>query len=246
MRMSGLISLRGAGRFIDINHNEDKKVDYILEKYSDYEHFEDEYEYFKYMAKIDNNLILLKGEVATTEETNDLLSDWLNTYNWEAIKSELMNLAIRKPSKDDVLKFLAAPVRLEFLTALAIKAKMPNVVVKPNYSSDDTGLPTSTAGGNKGDIECFEDNRGILVEVTMAEGRTQTMMEIWPIERHLGDFIKENDFEAQAMFTAPTIYPDSKRQIDFVQFTNKLTIRPYEIKDLIGYLETSSKLYQVA
>ena len=30
MRMSGLISLRGAGRFIDINHNEDNKVDYIL------------------------------------------------------------------------------------------------------------------------------------------------------------------------------------------------------------------------
>ncbi len=246
MRMSGLISLRGAGRFIDINHNEDKKVDYILEQYSDYEHFNDEYKYFKYMATIDKNLILLQAEVTTTAKTNDLLSAWLETYNWEAIKSELMNLSTRKPSKDNVLKFLAAPVRLEFLTALAIKAKMSKVIVRPNYSSDDTGLPTSTAGGNKGDIECFEDDKGILVEVTMAEGRTQTMMEIWPIERHLGDFIKGNSFEAQAIFIAPTIYPDSKRQIDFVQFTNKLTIRPCEIKDLIGYLETSSKLYQVA
>ena len=43
MRMSGLISLRGAGRFIDINHNEDNKVEYILNNYSDYERFTDEH-----------------------------------------------------------------------------------------------------------------------------------------------------------------------------------------------------------
>ena len=29
MRMTGLISFRGGGRFIDINHNEDEKIDYI-------------------------------------------------------------------------------------------------------------------------------------------------------------------------------------------------------------------------
>ena len=40
----------------------------------------------------------------------------------------------------------------------------------------------------QGDIECIEPLKGTLVEVTMAEGRTQTMMEIWPIERHLMEF----------------------------------------------------------
>lgn len=243
MRMSGLISIRGAGRFIDINHNEDNKVEYILENYSDYERFDDEHEYFAYMSKIDEKLIAQKAEVASDEKTNDLLSQWLKIYEWEKIKDELHILATRKTSKDDVLKFLAAPVRLEFLTALAIKSKLPAVIVKPNYSSDDTGLPTSTAGGNKGDIECFENGNGILVEVTMAEGRTQTMMEIWPIERHLADFIKERNIPSQCIFTAPTIYPDSKRQIDFVKFTSKLTIRDYAIDDFTEYLEKGNALF---
>lgn len=244
MRMSGLISLRGAGRFIDINHNEDKKVDYILDEYSDYAHFTDEYDYFKYMASIDKNLISLKAEEVTTEQTNDYLSEWIKTYNWDAIKLELKNLSAKRPSKDDVLKFLAAPVRLEFLTALAIKSRLPNVTVKPNYSCDDTGLPTSTAGGNKGDIECFEQDKGILVEVTMAEGRTQTMMEIWPIERHLESFIQDNNIDAQAIFTAPSIYPDSKRQIDYVNYTKKLIIRDYAIEGFVEYLEKAERLYE--
>lgn len=243
MRMSGLISLRGAGRFVDINHIEDKKVEYILNNYSDYEHFEDEHSYFEYMSKIDNNLISLQAERISDEQTNDLLTNWIETYEWKKIKDELHILAIHKTSKDDVLKFLAAPVRLEFLTALAIKSKFPHVSVKPNYSPDDTGLPTSTAGGNKGDIECYENGKGILVEVTMAEGRTQTMMEIWPIERHLKAFIEDNNIEAQCIFTAPTIFQDSKRQIEFVKFSNNLTIRDYKIDDFTDYLETEQMLF---
>lgn len=243
MRMSGLISLRGAGRFIDINHNEYNKVEYILDNYSDYERFDDEHDYFVYMSKIDKNLITQKTEVISDEKTNDLLSEWLKTYEWNKIKYELHILAARKTSKDDVLKFLAAPVRLEFLTALAIKSQLPTVIVKPNYSCDDTGLPTSTAGGNKGDIECFENGKGILVEVTMAEGRTQTMMEVWPIERHLATFIGENKIQAQCVFIAPTIYLDSKRQFEFVKFSNKLTIRDYAIDGWTDYLEKENALY---
>ena len=243
MRMSSLVSLRGAGRFIDINHNEDKKVAYILENYSDYERFDDEHNYFEYMSHIDKNLIAQKAETVSDEKTNDLLSEWVKAYAWEAIKNELHILATHKTTKDDVLKFLAAPVRLEFLTALAIKSKLPAVIVKPNYSCDDTGLPTSTAGGNKGDIECFENGNGILVEVTMAEGRTQTMMEVWPIERHLQSFIAENDIPCQCIFIAPTIYADSKRQIAFVKFTNNLTIRDYAIDEMTEYLEKETRLY---
>ncbi len=142
MRISGLISLRGAGRFVDINHNEDNKVDYILNNYSDYEHFEEEHEYFEYMSKIDEKLISQKAEIVSGEKSNGLLSEWLKIYAWNSIKSELHILATHKTSKDNVLKFLAAPVRLEFLTALAIKSKFPAVIVKPNYSCDDTGLPT--------------------------------------------------------------------------------------------------------
>ncbi len=143
------------------------------------------------------------------------------------------------------MRILAAPARLEFLTALAIKSKLPHVRVIPNYAADDTGLPTSTAGGGKGDIECIESPKGILVEVTMAEGRTQTIMEIWPIERHLVEFKGKYTEDSESIFIAPSIYPDSVRQIKWVAFESdgKNRIRPYKIEDFVSFLETAEHLY---
>ncbi len=244
MRMTGLISLRGAGRFIDINKNESEKVEYILSHYSHYTHFDDERAYFEYMAELDTNLIKISSHKPAASASEKLLDNWLSIYNWAVIKKELNNLATKKNSSDNILKLLAAPSRLEFLTALAIRCKMPNVRVVPNYSCDDEGLPTSTAGGNKGDIECYEKQNGVLVEVTMAMGRTQTMMEVWPIERHLDDFQKRQ--KSQCIFVAPSIYSDSQRQIQFITFNSKgeKKIRPYDIEHLLIFLERSPSLYE--
>lgn len=63
-------------------------------------------------------------------------------------------------SSHNILRFIAAPARLEFLTALAIKSKLPAVEVIPNYPCDDEGLPTSTAGG---DIEILSVSRLLTV-----------------------------------------------------------------------------------
>ena len=244
MRMTGLISLRGAGRFIDINKNESEKVEYILSHYSHYTHFDDERAYFEYMAELDTNLIQISSHKPAASASEKLLDNWLSIYNWAVIKKELNNLATKKNSSDNILKLLAAPSRLEFLTALAIRCKMPGVRVVPNYSCDDEGLPTSTAGGNKGDIECYEKQNGVLVEVTMAMGRTQTMMEVWPIERHLDDFQKRQ--KSQCIFVAPSIYSDSQRQIQFITFNSKgeKKIRPYDIVHLLLFLERSPSLYE--
>ena len=243
MRMTGLISMRGAGRFLDVNKNETEKIDYVLSHYTNYTHYTDERAYFDYMAELDSNLISIQSKPIDASNSETLLNEWLAVYTWPSIKKELNNLSTKKASSDNVLKLLAAPSRLEFLTALAIKSKLPDVRVIPNYSCDDTGLPTSTAGGNKGDIECYEQKRGILVEVTMAMGRTQTMMEVWPIERHLDDMRK--DYEAQCIFVAPAIYPDSEKQIQFVAYQSQgeKKIRPYAISELITYLEKSYMLF---
>lgn len=243
MRMTGLFSLRGAGRFIDINKNENAAVDYVLEHYSSYNHYTDEREYFDYMAELDTNLIQMSAQPIPVSNSEKLLDGWLTVYSWNIIKNELSNLSTRRNSTDNVLKLLNAPSRLEFLTALAIRSQMPDVRVVPNYCCDDTGLPTSTAGGNKGDIECYERQNGVLVEVTMATGRTQTMMEVWPIERHLDDFQREH--KAQCIFVAPSIFSDSQRQIEFVTFQShgKKKIRAFAIDDLIIFLEHSPCLY---
>lgn len=247
MRMTGLISLRGAGRFIDINHNEDEKVEYVLKHYSTYPRFTNERAYFDYMASIDPNLLSIKAVEVSENESEKLLNNWVAEYSWESIKRELVILSSRRKSSDDVMRILAAPVRLEFLTALAIKSKLPHVRVIPNYSVDDTGLPTSTAGGGVADIECIEAPMYILVEVSMSEGRNQTRMEIWPIERHLIKFKENYTDKSESIFIAPSIFYDTQRQIDYVAYSSggKNRIRPYKIVDFISFLESAEHLYAV-
>ena len=243
MRITGLFSLRGAGRFLDINHNEEEKVNYILEKYANYQHYTDEKEYFNYMATIDSHMFEVESKPITANQAEDLLQNWVDTFSWTVIHEEMLNLQKHRYSENDVLKLLSNPVRLEFLTALCIKSKLPRVRVIPNYACDDTGLPTSTAGGGVGDIECYENLNGILVEVTMAEGRTQTTMEIWPIERHLNEFHEKKNLQSQAIFIAPSIYNDSKRQIEFVEYDTGKIIRPYSIGDFLKFLDNTKTLY---
>lgn len=245
MRMTGLISFRGGGRFIDINHNEDEKINYILANYSEYKEFTTVEKYFDYMATIDENLMAIKSVEMPKTKAAEKLAELVVEYPWKTIKTELGNLANKTSSAHAILKFIVAPARLEFLIALAIKSRLPEIEVLPNYRCDDEGLPTSTAGGNAGDIECYECPNGILVEVTMAEGRQQTMMEVWPIERHLAEFKPRFDpADAQCVFIAPSIFNDSRRQIDFVKHTSGLTIRPYEISDFVKMLENTDKLYK--
>ena len=82
----------------------------------------------------------------------------------------------------------------------------------------------------------------MLVEVTMSEGRTQTVMEVWPITRHLEEFAKKID-KSLCLFVAPSIFADSVRQIDFVKNQDNLEIIPKTIVDFIDYLENSRRLY---
>ncbi|MFA6017541.1 MAG: AlwI family type II restriction endonuclease [Patescibacteria group bacterium] len=244
MRLTGLISLRGAGRFIDINKNEQKKVDYTLDNYSKYKKYKTDKEYFEYMAKIDENLILSESKPTSAEERDKLLFKWVNIYSWKIIKEELINLESEKLTKDNILKYLSNPIRLEFLIALAVKSKFPNVKVIPNYPYDDEGLPTSTAGGvgDKGDIECYEDINGILIEVTMTKGRTQTIAEVWPIARHLEMFSKSNK-NSMCYFVAPSIFKDSARQIQYVNEKENLFIQPKTIEEFLKYIDNKKKLY---
>jgi len=244
MRLTGLISLRGGGRFIDINKNEQEKVEYVLKTYSKYEKFETGREYFDYMAKTDENLISFVSKQLGVEENNKYLEKWTEIYSFETIKSELSILSQKGLSKDDILKYLSNPIRLEFLTSLAVKSKFPNIKVVPNYPCDDEGIPTSTAGGtgNQGDIECFENTDGILIEVTMTEGRAQTMMEVWPITRHLEKFSQKSE-RSMCYFVAPSIFKDSERQIEFVREKEKLSIYPKTIEEFLEHLKVEENLY---
>ena len=244
MRLTGLISLRGNGKFIDINKNEEKKIKYILKKYSDYKKYDTEENYFKYISKLDEKLISTVQKPISQEKKEMFLKKWLNHYDWRTIKLEILKLTKNSLTTDEILKYLSNPVRLEFLSALAIKSKFPKVTVIPNYPIDDEGLPTSTAGGvgNQGDIECFEQKKGILVEVTMLQGAIQTKMEVYPIARHLSTF-KQKASSVMCYFIAPSIFIDTKRKVRFLKVDENLFIYPKTIKEFITYLEKNNNLY---
>ncbi len=65
MRITGLISLRGNGRFIDINTNENNKIDYILQTHKAFkgDYLNDtqtnKLAFFNYMAIVDSFLLVL-------------------------------------------------------------------------------------------------------------------------------------------------------------------------------------------
>ena len=243
MRLTGLITLRGGGRFVDVNKNEQDKIGYILKNYSQYKKYDTEEQYFQYISSIDDNLFSLRPKSLSIEDREHFLTNWVRFYDWKTIKKEMLNVLHKKMSQDEILKYLSYPVRLEFLIAIAIKARLPHIKVIPNYPVDDEGIPTSTAGGNRGDIECYEYDKGVLVEVTMLEGAIQSRMETWAIVRHLEEFSKHTA-DSACYFVAPSIFIDSERQIDYVRREEDFVIYPKTIEQFLKYLEENKVLYK--
>ncbi len=244
MRYTGLISLRGGGRFVDINSDETDKVEYILKNYAGYKTYTDAKEYYQYVSTVDSGLLGIPKAPVAADRSEKLLGKWVDAYPWKTVRHELLVLSSHGKSDDPVLKLLDSPVRLEFLAALALRWRRPTYRVKPNYRCDDEGLPTSTAGGNQGDIECFGAN-DVLVEVTMSEGRTQVMMEGWPVKRHLEAF-KVDHSDAGCVFVAPTLYADTKDQFEWAYERRKLYTAPFTIKGFVEELDAEKETLQTA
>lgn len=242
MRLTGLISLRGGGRFIDINKKEIGAVRYILKNYVSYPEFETEKEFFEYMGKIDDQLIatltVYKTPVLTTKSE---LEKWVKHFAWEVIKTEMLNLANKKSSHDEILKVIEQPLRLEFLTTLAILKKLPKVIVKPNFVSDDEGLPTSFASGNNPDIECIENKDIVLVEVTLLTGTQQHIRESFSIHRHLEEYVKKG-IRAYSVFISPRSFIDTQRYFIFLKDKDNLEVRVSDIDKFLVNLETKKTL----
>jgi len=241
MRLTGLFSLRGGGRFMDVNTKETATVDYILENYTSFQEFETEKEFFDYIGKIDHNLIsmtsVFKAPIRTTKAE---LEKWVNYYAWESIKTEMLNLAQKKSSDDDILKIIEQPLRLEFLTSLAILKKLPNVIVKPNFISDDEGLPTSFASGGKPDIECLEKQGTVLVEVTLLTGTQQHIRESFSVHRHLEGYVKKG-VKSYSVFISPKSFIDTERYFNFIK-KDGLEVRISDIEEFINGLEIKKTL----
>ncbi len=163
MRITRLISLRGNGRFIDINTNENNKIDYILQTHKAFkgDYLDDtqanKLAFFNYMAIVDSFLVSVTPISADESVKSSKLNELATTYTKDFIKQELLITCNKKQeSKDSFLRLMDKPLRLEFLNAIFLKQPFKNLSVIPHYKSDDEGLPVYTASGNKPDIVAMD------------------------------------------------------------------------------------------
>ena len=151
-------------------------------------------------------------------------------------------MCTKTASTDYMLKLLPGPVRLEFLTSIAMVQNFENLDVTPNYTIDDEGLPTNTASGGKADIVCFDKEYQSLVEVTLMCGRQdQVNNEIVPIRRHLLEE-KKNQENTFSVFVAPTIHEDTKQIAEWYKFKEGLDIVTYAIDEFVDKIKKEDKI----
>lgn len=244
MRTTGVISLRGNGRFIDYNMWEIEKIDYILQQYAECKTFASQDEYFAYMGKVDTTVIHMTGTAPadTTELRKAVLRKFAGMYSKESVRRELHKVGNKQASTDDMLKLLPGPVRLEFLTSIAMVQHFENLDVTPNYTIDDEGLPTNTASGGMADIVCRDGEYQGLLEVTLMRGRQdQVNNEIVPIRRHLRDE-KQNFEKTFSVFIAPVVHEDAKEMAEWYKHKDNLDIVTYTID---GFTEKIQKIAEI-
>lgn len=245
MKLTGLISLRGMGRFVDINHNEQFKIDYILNEYKNISYPLEERAYFDFVSTIDYKLINLSPHQQPNNASFESVKKWAEIYTWHIVKKELLSLVSSNTSSTDkILKYIPRPLRFEFLASLAIVNKYPDYIVKPNYIIDDEGLPSSHAPGNNPDIECLkiQDNSAVLIEVTLLNGTAQFKNEGFSIPRHLDEYKKTKRNNSFALFIAPQIFKDTQRYFKFILDDENLDVRAFDIKQFVDNCDKDNQL----
>lgn len=258
LRLTMLISLRGAGRFIDINKNEQEKVNYVLQRYSlNMDFFDDHDKYFEFMGSIDKKLLFSKT-VTETQEAKDAkeqsIEKWAINNDWDFLRDEIINSVEKRPSTHLILKYIKETARLEFLSAIVIKKALPNLKVTANYKADDQGIPFNTASGGKNnqigaDIDVFEEKIHALLEPTISKARSfQVEHELPSIRNHIiatatQDIENDSGFnEWFGLFIASNISRDVGDQVSVIQQINKVEIFPWDILDFVSFSQTVSSI----
>lgn len=107
MRITGVVSLRGNGRFIDFNSFEMEKIEYILDNYVNYSNYQSKREFFDYMGSIDTEIVSLTQIVDDSivfDARINTLNQWATEYAKEDIANELNILSRNGESRNAILR----------------------------------------------------------------------------------------------------------------------------------------------
>jgi hypothetical protein len=105
------------------------------------------------------------------------------------------------------------PEQFEKLITEALKIINDEILIRPNYPTDDDGEPVNHSPGNKPDIECYYSTFKAICEVTLNTSKLQWVQEGQPVMRHLRDFeVQHRGDEVFCIFVAPQIHSDTYSQ----------------------------------
>lgn len=249
MRITGVISLRGNGNYIDINTLESSKIDYILQNYPQVQDFssisiED---YIHYMGSLDENLVEI--ETKHDDLTNlkqDALENMANEYSYEEILKELEICGNKQASQDNILRLIDKPTRYELLISVLLCKKFGKYVVCPNYNVDDEGMPTHTAKGGIPDIICEDDENITLIEVSLMRGRSEQINnEIIPIMRHLKDYVNPQNKKKVAIFVSPQVHSDTEKAASFSRLLDKLNVYTSTTDNITDLVKDCNSIHEL-
>ncbi|CAI2674548.1 hypothetical protein AKUH4B402J_UNKNOWN100090 (plasmid) [Apilactobacillus kunkeei] len=248
-RMTGIIQLRGLGRYLSILSEEMDKAKYIIENYDVFNDEPDEDKYFTAIANLDENVAFIETEKVTdhvdakAKRINSIADD----ISWKDLIHEFKVLGGGKlSSNNDIFKLIRDPLRLEFLSAIAMRKAFPDSNIEANYSADDEGLPKSTAIGDIPDLFIKELSTGATIEVTLQTGKQQAVAEIPAISRHLKAMQeRDNRDDYFSVFSAKTLHSDSIDLSQFYYFRDKMVISTYTVDDFAEKLSKVNKLEEL-
>lgn len=232
---------------IRLDHTQMSLIDYVIANYLVIKHQnDDEKTYFKYISSIDSKLLSFAQK--TTFAGQNQLQNIANTLSWDEIKEELRDSSRRIGSKIQELRTLKAPLRYEFICAVALSHKFKQTKVIANCKTDSFGWPLSYASGQTGtntgaDIECFEQNMNFIVEPSLGTSKSEQTRECLAIDDHLSAFVNQQNKDAKSFFIAPGMTTRVKNFANFLQYERQTSVmKNLDTEEFISKLEKESNL----
>ncbi len=128
-------------------------------------------------------------------------------HNWEKLHESILVLEDRKKANQ------LEPEDLEKLAHDIFLILNDELIVQPNYPTDEFGNPLTHAPGNRADVEIVYQGFHLLLEVTLDSSRLQWVRETQPVMRHLRDYEERHpEAEVYCLFLAPKVHEDTYSQ----------------------------------
>lgn len=273
--LTGLVSIHGSygKNYINYSNYNTGKIDYILDKYKNYQHldFASLDDYLKYQNEVQlpwetndtirrkiieykANILQISLDYSKPLDVNEKFLDSLfysnalqkavDNIKLDTILLELDILAGKKTSKS--VFDLPEPLRLEYLLALLLGKMYGTKGVVSNIIYNEDGYPIHCAGGNKCDLSFHDKDGSYIFEPTMIRSKDQILnSETTNIVRHAKAEEDKYNMSHRVIMVAPKIHIDVARFFRYEIKEENARIIPLTISKTTNMISESTTIKEL-